>query len=72
MNLDGGHDGLVPTVKKVRVHPPSASRIQLPDGRHLAYRDIGVAEDKARFSLIAPHSFLSSRLAGKMQILEIV
>ncbi|XWS55781.1 hypothetical protein CRYUN_Cryun09bG0030100 [Craigia yunnanensis] len=64
LNLNGGHDGLVPTVKKVRVHPPSASRIQLPDGRHLAYHDIGVAADKARFSLIAPHSFLSSRLAG--------
>ncbi|XVE76226.1 hypothetical protein DITRI_Ditri12bG0156000 [Diplodiscus trichospermus] len=64
LNLNGGHVGLVPPEKKVRVHPPSASRIQLPDGRHLAYRDIGVAADKARFSLIAPHSFLSSRLAG--------
>ncbi|OMO73490.1 hypothetical protein COLO4_27074 [Corchorus olitorius] len=64
LNLNGGHDGLVPPVKMVRVHPPSASRIQLPDGRHLAYREIGVTADKARFSLIAPHSFLSSRLAG--------
>ncbi|KAK8600265.1 hypothetical protein V6N13_059921 [Hibiscus sabdariffa] len=64
LNLNGGHDGLAPPMKKVIVHPPSASRIQLPDGRHLAYREIGVPADKARFSLIAPHSFLSSRLAG--------
>ncbi|KAK8483318.1 hypothetical protein V6N13_097005 [Hibiscus sabdariffa] len=64
LNLNGGHDGLAPPVKKVLVHPPSASRIQLPDGRHLAYREIGVPGNKARFSLISPHSFLSSRLAG--------
>ncbi|XVF76498.1 hypothetical protein PTKIN_Ptkin13bG0271100 [Pterospermum kingtungense] len=64
LNLNGGHDGSVPPVKKVQFHPPSARRIQLPDGRHMSYRDIGVAADKARFSLIAPHSFLSSRLAG--------
>ncbi|OVA09910.1 hypothetical protein BVC80_1751g66 [Macleaya cordata] len=50
--------------KKVYIHPPSATRIQLPDGRHLAYHEQGVPADRARFSLIAPHSFLSSRLAG--------
>lgn len=55
---------MAPPAKKVLVHPPSASKIQLPDGRHLAYREIGVPPDEARFSLIAPHSFLSSRLAG--------
>ncbi|MFQ6661596.1 hypothetical protein Gotur_029703 [Gossypium turneri] len=74
LNLNGGHDGLAPAVKKVLVHPPSASRIQLPDGRHLAYREIGVPADRARFSLMAPHSFLSSRLAGipgvKIPLLE--
>ncbi|KAE8717262.1 Alpha/beta-Hydrolases superfamily protein isoform 2 [Hibiscus syriacus] len=64
LNLNGAHDVSAPPVKKVLVHPPSASRIQLPDGRHLAYRAMGVPVDKARFSLIAPHSFLSSRLAG--------
>ncbi|KAE8706059.1 Alpha/beta-Hydrolases superfamily protein isoform 2 [Hibiscus syriacus] len=64
LNLNGGHDGLAPPVKKVLVHPPSASRIELPDGRHLAYRAMGVPADKARFSFIAPHSFLSSRLGG--------
>ncbi|XP_017977741.1 PREDICTED: uncharacterized protein LOC18597904 [Theobroma cacao] len=63
LKLNSGHDELVPPVKKVRAHPPNASRIQLPDGRHLAYREIGVPADKARFSLIAPHPFLSSRLA---------
>lgn len=70
--MNGGHDGLAPAVKKVLVHPPSASRIQLPDGRHLAYLEIGAPADKARFSLMAPHSFLSSRLAGKLQLLEVV
>ncbi|KAJ0088436.1 hypothetical protein Patl1_32048 [Pistacia atlantica] len=35
-----------------------------PDGRNLAYRELGVSANRARFSVIAPHSFLSSRLAG--------
>lgn len=51
--------------KKLYIGPPSAKTIQLPDGRHLAYKEQGVTADRARFSLIAPHSFLSSRLAGK-------
>ncbi|XP_068636411.1 uncharacterized protein [Aristolochia californica] len=50
--------------KKVYISPPSASRIQLPDGRYLAYEDRGVPADRARFSVVAPHSFLSSRFAG--------
>ncbi|XP_009804236.1 uncharacterized protein LOC107790869 [Nicotiana tabacum] len=53
-----------PLVKKVYIHPPNASRILLPDGRHLAYHQQGVPAEQARFSVIAPHSFLSSRLAG--------
>lgn len=53
-----------PPVKQVSVHPPSASRIMLPDGRYMAYEEEGVSADKARFSLITPHAFLSSRLAG--------
>ncbi|XVF55427.1 hypothetical protein PTKIN_Ptkin06aG0035100 [Pterospermum kingtungense] len=74
LNLNG-HGGVAPPpVKKVVVHPPSASKIQLPDGRRLAYREIGVPADEARFSIIAPHSFLSSRLAGipgvKISLLE--
>lgn len=63
-----------PLVKKVYIHPPNATRIILPDGRHLAYHEQGLTADRARFSLIAPHSFLSSRLAGipgvKLALLE--
>jgi len=51
---------------KVRKHPRSASRVQLPDGRFMAYDEQGVSSETARFSIVAPHSFLSSRLAGKM------
>ncbi|XP_065868930.1 uncharacterized protein [Euphorbia lathyris] len=50
-------------VKKVFIHPPSADRILLPDGRYIAYREQGVLVARARFSIIAPHAFLSSRLA---------
>ncbi|EXB98573.1 hypothetical protein L484_014418 [Morus notabilis] len=53
-----------PEIKKVYIHPPSASRIMLPDGRYMAYKEQGVPADRARFSLIAPHAFLSSRLSG--------
>ncbi|KAL8135979.1 uncharacterized protein LOC141713589 [Apium graveolens] len=64
----------VTLVKKVYIHPPSATRIVLPDGRHLAYHEQGLTADRARYSLIAPHSFLSSRLAGipgvKLALLE--
>ncbi|WCJ34547.1 alpha/beta-Hydrolases superfamily protein [Euphorbia peplus] len=58
------HESSVPQLKRMIVHPPSADRILLPDGRNMAYHDKGVPADRARYSLIAPHSFLSSRLAG--------
>ncbi|KAK7262360.1 hypothetical protein RJT34_29929 [Clitoria ternatea] len=58
------HNSGAVLVKQVFVHPPSASRVVLPDGRFMAYKEQGVSADKARFSIIAPHSFLSSRLAG--------
>ncbi|KAJ7972437.1 alpha/beta-Hydrolases superfamily protein [Quillaja saponaria] len=64
MGVYPGHDNLSALVKKVQVHPPSANRILLPDGRYMAYQEQGVPVDRARFSLLAPHSFLSSRLAG--------
>ncbi|XP_058216183.1 uncharacterized protein LOC131327175 isoform X2 [Rhododendron vialii] len=64
LNVNNGHDSSVPRAKKVYIHPPSATRILLPDGRHMAYREQGVPRDRARYSLIAPHGFLSSRLAG--------
>lgn len=53
-----------PLAKKVFKHPPSADLVQLPDGRYMAYRKQGVPAGRARFSMIAPHTFLSSRLAG--------
>ncbi|GAV82277.1 Abhydrolase_6 domain-containing protein [Cephalotus follicularis] len=62
--VNSNHDSLVPPIKKMRIHPPSASRIQLPDGRSMAYHELGVPANRARFSLFVPHSFLSSRLAG--------
>ncbi|KAI9076152.1 hypothetical protein K1719_041850 [Acacia pycnantha] len=64
----------IPLTKQIFVHPPSASQIVLPDGRYMAYKERGVTPDRARFSIIAPHSFLSSRLAGipgvKQSLLE--
>ncbi|KAK4281451.1 hypothetical protein QN277_012944 [Acacia crassicarpa] len=63
ISVDPNRDSVTPAVK-VRVHPPSARRILLPDGRYMAYEEQGVPADYARFSLVAPHAFLSSRLAG--------
>ncbi|CAJ2632662.1 unnamed protein product [Trifolium pratense] len=63
ISVDSNHKTLT-KVMTVRIHPPIASRILLPDGRYMAYHDQGVAAGRARFSLVAPHSFLSSRLAG--------
>ncbi|XP_057781745.1 uncharacterized protein LOC131000026 isoform X2 [Salvia miltiorrhiza] len=53
-----------PLVNKMKLHPSTATLILLPDGRRLAYQEQGVPADKARYSMIVPHSFLSSRLAG--------
>lgn len=53
-----------PLLKEVYIHPPNASRILLPDGRYLAYQEQGVLAERARYSMMAPHSFLSSRLSG--------
>ncbi|XP_065856696.1 uncharacterized protein [Euphorbia lathyris] len=64
ISVNTTHDSSVPPLKRMLVHPPSANRILLPDGRNMAYYDKGVPADRARYSLIAPHSFLSSRLAG--------
>lgn len=65
LGVGSGNETPVELPKKLIIGPPSADRIQLPDGRHLAYEEQGVSADRARFSLIAPHSFLSSRLAGR-------
>lgn len=55
-----------PLLKEVYIHPPNASRILLPDGRYLAYQEQGVLAERARYSMMAPHSFLSSRLSGRI------
>ncbi|XP_042416417.1 uncharacterized protein LOC122005448 [Zingiber officinale] len=64
LNVNSGIENPVEPPKKLYVSPPSASHIQLLDGRHIAYQEKGVPAERARFSMIAPHSFLSSRLAG--------
>lgn len=61
LNVNSRHDDAISSVKKVCLHPPTADRILLPDNRYLAYHEIGVSADKARYSLIVPHGFLSSR-----------
>lgn len=71
LGVGSGNETPVELPKKLIISPPSASRIQLPDGRHLAYEEQGVSADRARFSLIAPHSFLSSRLAGSVEYLSV-
>lgn len=63
--VNNRHESFSRPIMKVRDHPPCATRILLPDGRHMAYDVLGVSADRARFSIIAPHSFLSSRFAGK-------
>lgn len=65
------YDSSAPFVKQVFLHPASASRIVLPDGRYMAYKERGVSADRARFSIIAPHTFLSSRLAGCLNFFEV-
>ncbi|KAI3716684.1 hypothetical protein L1987_67728 [Smallanthus sonchifolius] len=57
-------DAPIPMIQKLHIHPANATRILLPDGRHLAYQEQGVSSERARFTLVASHSFLSSRLAG--------
>ncbi|KAL9228019.1 hypothetical protein vseg_003642 [Gypsophila vaccaria] len=64
LNVNSSHENPAPVVKSIFIHPTSASTILLPDGRHMAYQDQGVAGDRARYTLISPHAFLSSRLAG--------
>ncbi|XP_072998197.1 uncharacterized protein [Typha latifolia] len=64
LNVNCSSEASHQLLKKLYISPPSATRILLPDGRYLAYQEQGVPPERARFSLIAPHSFLSSRVAG--------
>ncbi|KAL3628549.1 hypothetical protein CASFOL_027595 [Castilleja foliolosa] len=68
LNVNIKHETPISTVKKITLHPPSGVRILLPDNRHLSYHEIGAPADKSRFTLIVPHSFLSSRLTGILGI----
>ncbi|CAI9098070.1 OLC1v1034631C1 [Oldenlandia corymbosa var. corymbosa] len=65
-------DSSVPLVKKILVHPPSAIRTLLPDGRYLAYHEFGVPANRARFSVVVPHSFLFSRLSGTQSVVYLI
>ena len=66
LNVNTEYATSTPLLKEVSIHPPNASRILLPDGRYLGYREQGVPSVRARHSMIAPHSFLSSRLSGRI------
>lgn len=64
LNVNSAHDNPAPIVKTMLIHPQSASTILLPDGRHIAYHEQGVPGNRARYTLISPHAFLSSRISG--------
>lgn len=66
------HDSYTPLAKQVFLHPTSAARIMLPDGRFMAYKERGVSADRARYSVIVPHAFLSSRLAGYLNFKALI
>ncbi|KAG9138914.1 hypothetical protein Leryth_007554 [Lithospermum erythrorhizon] len=70
MNVNSTQNSSATLVKKVQIPPAIAIRILLPDGRYMAYHELGVSADRARFSVIAPHGFLSSRLGGLASIKE--
>jgi hypothetical protein len=55
-----------PDNKEVYSLSITADRIQLPDGRYIAYREEGVSASLARHSILVIHSFVSSRLAGNI------
>lgn len=42
-----------------------AERIQLPDGRYIAYQERGASKETAQHSILVVHGFLSSRHAGR-------
>ncbi|KAL8152775.1 hypothetical protein V2J09_010535 [Rumex salicifolius] len=64
LNINNTQNSPIPVIKKMLIHPPSASHVSLPDGRRIAYQEQGALADRARFTMITPHAFLSSRLAG--------
>lgn len=41
--------------------PITSPRVKLSDGRHLAYRELGVPKEEAKYKIIVVHGFLSSK-----------
>jgi hypothetical protein len=41
--------------------PVSSPRVQLKDGRHLAYREAGVGREIAKYKIIFSHGFASTK-----------
>ncbi|KAH0655566.1 hypothetical protein KY285_030448 [Solanum tuberosum] len=41
--------------------PVTSPKVQLSDGRYLAYKEGGVAKEKAKYKIIIVHSFDSSK-----------
>lgn len=42
----------------------TSPRVRLKDGRYLAYREAGVDREKAKFKIIFPHGFASTKESG--------
>lgn len=79
LRADSRQGGAAKTVNKeaakvVDLSPISAPHVKLPDGRRVAYREQGVAQELARHTVLVVHGFPSSRLAGipgiKNRVLE--
>ena len=47
-----------------------ADKVQLPDGRYIAYEERGVSREVAKRNILVSHGFLSCRLAGDSPSLQ--
>lgn len=41
--------------------PITSPRVKLSDGRHLAYREVGVPKEEARYKIIIVHGFATCK-----------
>lgn len=55
---------------KIDISGIVAEKIELPDGRHIAYVEQGVSKELAKHNILVLHGFLSSRLAGNHEAFE--
>ncbi|KAG0605675.1 hypothetical protein M758_9G079000 [Ceratodon purpureus] len=62
--LAGWHSGDGRSKYNVDISGIVANRIQLPDGRYIAYEERGVSREVAKRNILVSHGFLSCRLAG--------